>query len=70
MIYERYDEFNLTLTHKKKTMKQNFAEQNLAVMESFRQNEDDMEGQSSSFLSRVSTVVQNNKLDSVKMRFG
>ena len=54
----------------KKTMKQNFAEQNLAVMESFRQNEDDMEGQSSCFLSRVSTVVQNNKLDSVKMRFG
>ena len=47
----------------KKTLKQNFAEQNLAVMESFRQNEDDMEGQSSRFLSRVSTVVQNNKLD-------
>ena len=69
MIYERYDEFNLTLMPKK-TMKQKFAEQNQAVMESFRQKEDDTEEQSSCFLSRVSTVVQNDKLDSIKMRFG
>ena len=39
---------------------------NLAVMESFHQNEDNTEGQS----SRLSLVVSNHKIDSIKIRFG